>query len=170
MTAVETIEADQCCRADITAVAPEPKPPHRPVTKRGRFLTNLISNAALFGFNILIGLWYTPYLIHHLGAAGYGIIPLVTQIVAYMAVITLGLNAAVGRFITICLEREEEESANRYFNTSLFGSVLLALLLVIPAGWASLHAELLIKIPPGDVLQTRWLFACVALVFLVNVV
>ncbi len=169
---IEDME-DQLIEQELEGVGVEnlvAPPPSRPAPKRGRFRTNLISNGALFGFNLLIGLWYTPYLIHHLGMAGYGIIPLVRQIVGFMTVITAGLNAAVGRYITIALERGEEESANRYFNTSLFGSVILALLLVIPAGWASLHVELLINVPPGDVFQTRWLFACVAVVFLLNAV
>jgi membrane protein EpsK len=135
-------------------------PPQAPTIKRGRFLPNLISNAALFGFNVLVGVWYTPYLLHHLGTAAYGIIPLVTQITSYMIVITATLNSATGRFITIALEQNNDEEANRYFNTSLFGSMLLVLLLVPLTVWATWNLGSLIDIPAGQETQTRWLFVC----------
>jgi membrane protein EpsK len=156
----ETV-AEEVAREEISKRQP---------VRRGRFIVNLTSNVALFAVNIVIGIWYTPYLIHHLGAAGYGIVPLVTQIVGYMGVITLGLNAAVGRYITIAIERGEDDAANRYFNTSFFGSLILAMLLVVPAAWAALHAEILINVPADEIVQTRWLFACAAVVFLVNTV
>jgi membrane protein EpsK len=141
------------------AVAPcEPESKETP--KRGRFLPNLISNAALFGFNILVGLWYTPYLVHHLGTAAYGIIPLVTQITGYMIVLTSTLNSATGRFITIALEQNNDEEANRYFNTTFFGSVLLVLLLIPLVSWATWNLGSLIVIPEGLASQCQWLFVC----------
>lgn len=132
----------------------------QPVPERGRFLTNLISNAALFGFNILVGLWYTPYLLHHLGTAAYGLIPLVTQITSYLTVVTATLNSATGRYITIALEQNKNEEASRYFNTSFFGTGLLVLLLMPLAAWATLNLGSIIIFPPGQETQARWLFVC----------
>ena len=117
----------------LVVAVPEAEAPCRPTPKRGRFLPNLISNVALFGFNLLIGLWYTPYLIRHLGTGAFGIIPLVSQITGYMIIVTATLNSATGRYITIALEQDNDDEANQYFNTSLFGSMLLVLLL-IPLG------------------------------------
>jgi membrane protein EpsK len=74
-------------------------------------------------------------------------------------IVTVTLNAAVGRYMTIALERGNDEEANRYFNTSLFGSVLLVLLLIGPALWATLNVASLIVVPDGQVAQTQWLFA-----------
>ena len=54
---------------------------------------NLAANFANFAFALLIGLWFTPYLIHNLGTASYGIIPLITQVTNYMAVATIVLNS-----------------------------------------------------------------------------
>jgi len=148
----------------------QPPAAARPTPRRGRFLPNLLSNIGFFGFSILLGLWYTPYLIKHLGTAGYGIVPLVQQIVNYMQVLTVGLNAAVGRYLTIALERSEEKKANLYFNTSLFGSLVLIVLLIFPSGWAALNVERLINVPEGELTATRWFFACAAGVFLLNTV
>ena len=128
--------------------------------QHGRFIVNLISNIALFGFNLLVGLWYTPYLIDHLGAAAYGIIPLVSQITNFMIVATATLNSAAGRYITIALEQNDDEEANRYFNTSLFGSILLVLLLIPLTVGAAVYLDSIIVVPKGQETQTRWLFIC----------
>src|SRR3972149_722346 len=130
MSATELIPEDQVDRPE-GRYASDKECLRKPGTTRqspmrGRFLTNLISNVGLFSINIIVGLWYTPYLIHHLGEGGYGIVPLVTQIVTYLEVITVGLNAAVGRYITIAIEAREEDAANRYLNPSFFGIVFAA--------------------------------------------
>ncbi len=142
--------------------------PAIPRVKRGRLAANLASNMSLLGFNILLGIWLTPFFLHHLGDACYGMIPLITTITGYMAVVTLGLNAAVGRYLTIAMENDDYGSANRFFNTSLFGTVGLVLLLVLPLVWATLHVESIIDVPSGQGRQVRWLFACAGGAFLLN--
>ncbi|NLX53549.1 MAG: lipopolysaccharide biosynthesis protein [Planctomycetaceae bacterium] len=141
-----------------------------PVPPRGRFRNNLISNAALFGFNTVVSLWYTPYLIHHLGESAYGIVPLVQQITNYMTVVTTTLNSAVGRYITIAFELDNDDEANEYFNTSLFGSVLLVLSLTPLAILATLHLDSIIELPAGQETQTRWLFACTVVGFFLTTI
>src|SRR2546425_10565905 len=89
--------------------------------RRGRFTANLVANVGYLGLSMLVGVWYVPFLVKHLGAAAYGLIPLASTLTSYMSLITLGLNAAVGRSLTIALEQGDDERANRIFNTSLWG-------------------------------------------------
>ena len=144
--------------------------PGQPAAQWGRLSVNLAANFANFAFALLIGLWFTPYLIHNLGTASYGIIPLITQVTNYMAVATIVLNSAVARYMTISLEQGDTEEANQYFNTSLFGSVLIVLLLLIPAGLAAFYLDRLIELPAGQTTQARWLFICVATSFFLSAI
>jgi hypothetical protein len=59
---------------------------------------NLFSNGIVLGLNILISLWFTPYLIRRLGVEVYGLLPLALVVSAYLNVITLSLHNASGRF------------------------------------------------------------------------
>src|SRR6478672_7338267 len=93
--------------------------------RRGRFTVNLFANVGSLGLSMLVGVWYVPFLVGHLGVAAYGLIPLASTLTSYMSLITLGLNSAVGRSLTIALEREDHAQANRIFNTSLWGSLVL---------------------------------------------
>jgi membrane protein EpsK len=123
-----------------------------------------------FGVSTLIAVWFTPYLIGHLGTAAYGLIPLVTTVVSYLGVITLTLNGAVGRFLTIALERQDPKEANRVFNTALFGNFFIVGLLLAPAVIISWHAEAWFNVPPGYERSISWLFLLIVCSFFVTTV
>src|SRR6476660_7406110 len=120
--------------AESTKTIPVPQ-------RRGRFAVNLLANVGYLGLSMAVGVWYVPFLVKHLGAGAYGLIPLASTLTSYMSLITLGLNAAVGRSLTIALERGEDERANGIFNTSLWGSLALNVGLLIPAGLALLYLD-----------------------------
>ncbi|HOX57028.1 MAG TPA: lipopolysaccharide biosynthesis protein [Candidatus Paceibacterota bacterium] len=133
-----------------------------------RFGINLASNIAQLGLTMVIGAWYVPYLVSNLGPAAYGLIPLASSITAYMSLITFGLNSAVGRSLTIALEREDHAKANLVFNVSLWGSLVLCALLLLPAIATVVHVQHLLRIPPGYETATRWLFVGTIAAFLLN--
>jgi len=109
-----------------------------------------------------------PFLVKHLGAAAYGLIPLASTVTSYMSLITLGLNAAVGRSLTIALEQGDNQRANRIFNTSFWGSLALDLFLLIPSVLGLVYLDRLIRVPAGYATEARWLFAGVIGAFLLN--
>ena len=133
--------------------------------KRGRTRTNLVVNVGNFAFNLLVGFWFTPYLIHRLGTGSYGLIPLVNQITGYMAIASVLSNTVVGRYVTIALQQDDTEEANRYFNAAFFGNLIIVGLLAIPACLLAWNIEHLIRVPAGQEVQARWLFICSIICF-----
>lgn len=91
---------------------------------------NLIANILYFIVNLLIGLFLIPFFISNLGVASYGIIPLATTMTSYVNLITQSLNTSVSRYLTIDLQKQDYEKANIIFNTSLFGTVGIILLMI----------------------------------------
>lgn len=150
-----------------TAVAVA-SPAAAPADKRGRHIVNLCANLGQLGLSLVIGVWYVPFLVRHLGAAAYGLIPLSSSLTSYMALITLGLNSAVGRYLTISLEQEDHHKANLIFNTSFWGSVILTAFLVLPAAFGIVYLDALINVPAGYSAEARWLFVGATAAFLLN--
>src|SRR5947208_2426286 len=134
----------------------------------GRFAINLVANVGNLGLSMVVGIVYVPFLIRHLGPAVYGLIPLISMVTSYMALITFGLDSAVARSLTIALERKDDENANRIFNVSLWGNLALSVLLLIPAAVAIAHVDHILRIPPGYETPARWLFAGTVAAFLLN--
>jgi membrane protein EpsK len=139
-----------------------------PTVKRGRFSLNLATNLGHLGLSVAVGVCYVPFLVRHLGPAAYGVIPLSSTLTSFMALITSGLSIAVGRSLTIALEREDHEQANRIFNTSLWGSLALCAVLSVPAVLGVFFLDSIIRVPPGLETEARWLLAAVVAAFLLN--
>jgi membrane protein EpsK len=133
-----------------------------------RHFVNLGANLGQLGLSLLVGVWYVPFLVRHLGPAAYGLIPLSTSLTGYMALITLALNSAVGRYLTIALEKKEHSRANLIFNTSFWGNLALTAALLVPAALGVIYLDRLINIPAGFSAEARWLFVGTAAAFLLN--
>jgi len=138
-----------------------------PVQPR-RFALNLLANVGNLGLSMVVGVLYVPFLVSHLGPAVYGLVPLTSMVTSYMTLITVGLDSAVARSLTMALERKDDENANRIFNVALWGNLALSALLLIPAALAIAYVDHILRIPSGYETATRWLFAGTIAAFILN--
>jgi len=136
--------------------------------RRGTLLPNAVVSLLNFGLSLLIGVFFTPYVLHRLGPALYGLIPLTLTIVSYLSVATGGLEIVVSRFVTVALARNDTEGANRTFNTAMFSLWGVGLLLIVPLAVAVGFADSLVQVPGEHVADLRLLFVCVACSFLLT--
>jgi membrane protein EpsK len=142
-------------------------PAVRPVQSR-RFGLNLISNVGYLGLTMVVGALYVPFLVRHLGPAAYGLVPLISMVTSYMALITLGFNYAMGRSLTLALARDDQSQANSIFNVAFWANLALSAVLVIPAAVAIANVEHFLRIPPGYEAATQWLFIGAVAALLLN--
>lgn len=131
---------------------------------------NLVTTAVGFAVSLVVGFWFTPYLVHRLGAAEFGLIPLATTIVSYFSLLTQSLSATLTRSLSIALETQDRDRANRVFGTGLGTCLGLGALVAAPLAAVSWLAPRLFHVPPGSDLQVRLLFAIVAVNFLLSLV
>jgi len=94
-----------------------------------RFSKNLLSNVVYFVLNIIIGLALVPFFLDTLGPAAYGLVPLATSVTTYVLLIINSFNTTISRFLTLDLQNNDYIKANVTFNTSLFGSLGVILVL-----------------------------------------
>ena len=94
---------------------------------------NLYSNILALLANILVGIYYTPYLVNSLGLAAYGVLPLALIINQYIGVATQTLTHAYTRFYSVALQKGDYDEASKDISTS-FVVVLLISLLLVPIG------------------------------------
>jgi membrane protein EpsK len=126
---------------------------------------NLLSNVSWMVLNILVGLWYTPFLIAHLGIAVYGLIPLASSIANYLGLMTNGFNSAVSRFLQIELASDDIRAANRIFNTSVAGALAIFAFILPIALLAAWLAPTIFHVPGGHESDAQWLVLLTMLAF-----
>ena len=137
-------------------------------TQNSQFLSNISSNLAVYVVNLLLAMWMTPYLIGKLGVALFGLIPLANSVTSYLSLLTLSLNGAVGRFLSIDLQKGDLHSANRTFNTSLLGVLAIALVLLPLLAIFSFLVPRIFHIPSGETRSAQFLFFFILLSFLIT--
>lgn len=119
---------------------------------------NLLGRIAAFIISLVVGLWFPPYLIHHLGLAVYGLVPLANQLTSYTNVLNTAFTTSIGRYLTLDLSRGDDDAATRTLSTAVFGGVALGVLIVAPVAalliWGAPH---FLRTPPGTETALRWL-------------
>ena len=95
-----------------------------------RFSKNFSSNIIYFILNLLIGLAIVPFFLDTIGPISYALIPLATSLSSYLSIIIDSMNTSISRFLTIDLQRNDEQKANETFNTALFGTFGIIICLI----------------------------------------
>lgn len=129
---------------------------------------NLYSNIIALLANILVGIYYTPYLVNSLGLAAYGVLPLALIINQYIGVATQTLTHAYTRFYSVALQKGDYDEASKDISTS-FVVVLLISLLLVPIGISIVfNVDSLFQIPPNLLDSSRLLFGYTLLSFVAS--
>jgi O-antigen/teichoic acid export membrane protein len=119
-----------------------------PKTDKRQILQNIGSSWFSFGVNVVIGVFLSPFILHRLGDAAFGIWVLIFSVTGYYGLFDLGIRSSVVRFVSKFSATHDSEGLARVINTSLFaysgiGVVAMALTVV-----GALHVDSLFKIPP----------------------
>jgi membrane protein EpsK len=129
---------------------------------------NLYSNAFTLVVGILLGLYYTPYLVRSLGIVAYGIVPLALVINQYINVITGSLTGALTRFYSVAIQQDNIPDASRYLSSSFVGITVLVLALLPVFALIVIKVDAIFTIPEGYVQNARVLFSMTILSFVIS--
>ncbi|MDW5549210.1 lipopolysaccharide biosynthesis protein [Methanosarcina sp.] len=119
---------------------------------------NLLANILYFILNVIIGLLLVPYFINSLGVASYALVPLATSITSYVNLVVQSLNTSVSRYLTIDLQTQEFKKASITFNTALFGTLGIILIMLPFVVLISYYSPSFFEIPTSQENAARILF------------
>ena len=140
------------------------------VRERGiQFSSNVFVNVAVFALNFVVGLLLVPFFINQLGVAAYGLIPLATTATSYVVVIADSMGAAMSRFMTGAMNKNDTEDANKTYSTATIGILMIVLILIpimILLAWISPE---IFDIATSSAHDVRFLFMAIFISMLINV-
>ena len=123
-----------------------------------------------FCTQVAVGIWLVPYLVHRLGTAAYGLIPIAGMLTQYVSLISQSISSAVNRFLTIALQQDDIEEANRIFSTAFFSYLVIGLLQIPFFAVLIYYAGSIVSIPAELYKDAIILLTCSAGTFVVNLV
>jgi O-antigen/teichoic acid export membrane protein len=134
-----------------------------------RALKNVASSWAGLAVNISVGFFLSPFILHHLGDAAFGLWVLIFSLTGYYGLFDFGIRSSLVRYVSKFQAINDKDQIARLINTSLFSYTLLGLFLLIPTVVGQFYVDRLFHIPPGYGHQARILFlmvgTCLALGF-----
>lgn len=110
------------------------------MSRTARFLTGVRFGYFTQALTTIVGLWLTPFLLGHLGTHDYGLWLTVSQILAYMLLLDVGIIALVPREVALATGRQQGAAMHEELRVILgrsLGIVLLQLPIVALAAWAT---------------------------------
>src|SRR6202161_2897471 len=94
------------------------------INKR-QLVTNVGSSWFSLGFDVLVGLFLSPFLLHWLGDTAFGIWVLIFSITGYYGLFDLGIRSSVVRYVSKFTATGESDKLNRLVHTSLWSYTLI---------------------------------------------
>src|SRR3989337_3174154 len=88
-----------------------------------RLVRNVACHWAGYIVQVAVAFFMTPYVIHTLGEARYGIWTLVMGLTGYYGLLDLGIAYGITQYLTRCLAANDTENLNRTAST---GTVALS--------------------------------------------
>src|SRR5215831_8359599 len=122
-----------------------------------QILKNVGSGWFSLGVNVLVGIFLSPFILHHLGEDAFGLWILIFSVTGYYGLFDLGIRSSIVRYVAKYSATGEHEELNRLINTAMFsygaiGVVSMAITLV-----AVYYVNSIFRIPPEFVTTARWL-------------
>ncbi|MCW3464661.1 oligosaccharide flippase family protein [Chitinophaga nivalis] len=129
---------------------------------------NLGTNFLALLLNILLGLVVVPFYISKIGVDGYGLIALATSFSSYLSIITIAIDAAVGRNFTLAMRKEDHQSSSAIYSSSIIAASVLILGLLPLIGYFLYRIDDFISYQGYTVPEIRWVFLSIITSFILT--
>ena len=134
---------------------------------RSVILMNMVWSLIAVFVNYFMNFLITPYVTNNIGVEAY--VALANTFISYADIISVGLNAFAGRFISIAYHRGEKERANRFYSSTITADLMLSVVFLVLGGGMMLRLESLLEVPEGLAADVKLLFLIVLIRYLLTI-
>src|SRR6516164_9636198 len=113
-----------------------------------KIIKNVGSSWFSLGANIVVGIFLSPFILHHLGDTAFGIWVLIFSVTGYYGLFDLGIRSSVVRYVSTFQAVEDMDGMARLINTSLVTYTAIGLVTMALTVAGSAFVNVLFKIPP----------------------
>ncbi len=124
-------------------------------------LKNVGSSWFALGVNILVGIFLSPFILHHLGDEAFGLWVLIFSITGYYGLFDLGIRSSIVRYVASFHATGDQTELDRLISTALFsysGIGAVALLITLAGSY---YVDSIFRVPAEFLQTSRYLFLMV---------
>jgi O-antigen/teichoic acid export membrane protein len=122
---------------------------------------NVGSSWFALGVSILVGLFLSPYILHHLGDEAFGLWILIFSITGYYGLFDLGIRSSLVRYVAKYFASGEREELDRLISTAFFGYSGIGAIAIVITLIGSHFIASIFHVAPDFLYTARWLLLIV---------
>jgi O-antigen/teichoic acid export membrane protein len=126
-----------------------------------RILKNVGSSWFALGINVAVGILLSPFILHRLGDAAFGVWVLIFSLTGYYGLFDLGIRSSIVRYVSKFTATNSTEDLGKLINTSLFSYSCIGAFCMLLTAAGCLYLDRLFRIPPQFHSTARWLLLMV---------
>ena len=126
-----------------------------------QIIKNVSSSWISLATNVLVGLFLSPFILHRLGDAAFGIWVLIFAITGYYGLFDLGIRSSIVRYISKAKATGDFQYAGRIISTSLFAYSCIGMAAMLITFVISAEIDRFFTIPAEFHSTARWLLLMV---------
>ncbi len=126
-----------------------------------QIIKNVGSSWVALAVNILVGIFLSPFILHHLGDAAFGIWVLIFSLTGYYGIFDFGIRSSIIRFVSKYTATHDLNEVSGLINTALFTYSCVGVLCLIITVAGSFWVDRIFHITPGLQSTARWLLLMV---------
>lgn len=116
------------------------------IASRTQFTRDFFSGWISLAAEIIVAFVLTPYIVHKLGAANYGVWSLMFSVIGYLGLIDIGIRGSVEPYINHCLALKDQLAVSEVVGTSTVNLTLLSLVVgplaaILAANFSNRHVD-----------------------------
>jgi O-antigen/teichoic acid export membrane protein len=129
--------------------------------EKKQILKNVGSSWSALAINVIVGIFLSPFIVHRLGDAAFGIWVLIFSVTGYYGLFDLGIRSSIIRYVSKYSATGEQGKLAQFVNTALFSYTVIGIVSMALTAFLSSSVESVFKIPPGMHTQARLLLLMV---------
>src|SRR6267154_5608287 len=129
--------------------------------EKKQILKNVGSSWSALAINVIVGIFLSPFIVHRLGDAAFGVWVLIFSITGYYGLFDLGIRSSIIRYVSKYTATDDREKLNGFINTALFTYSGIGVVSMVLTTLLSSFLERRFKIPPEMHSQARLLLLMV---------
>lgn len=129
--------------------------------RKREIIKNVSSSWFSLSVNILVGIFLSPFILHHLGNTAYGAWVLVFSVTGYYGLFDLGVRSSIVRYVSTYTAKNDMDGLYRLINTSLAGYTAIGACAMVVTIAVSTLVGSIFRMPADFVPTARLLFLIV---------
>ena len=126
------------------------------MSKRIQLIRGVTMNWLALATSMLLGFFLSPFVVHHLGDASYGVWTVVVSIASYMGLLDLGLRGAITRTVSRAFTLENHQESSNAVSAGLLLRLGISAIVLTVSFAISRVAPLVFHVPQQLATAAQW--------------